>query len=178
MVFVFPGATARAALDAPEAYSLDTRLFSTPDAVLASASARSDAARLVEIGSHWTFDLAYPLVYGLFLFSTWSYAWSRLAANEAAARRLARSALAAPAFDLIENLAITVLFASAPVATASSAAPALALASPQVSITARVAAMILVVATPSKWICVAIAVAGAIVLPVVAMAKKKPHRNI
>lgn len=149
MVFVLPGESARARRTTPDGASFDLSLFSTPAEAFEKAAAHTVEGRFAYIAARWGFDLAFPLLYGLFAFAGWAFGLARLGPRAAASRRLPLVALLGPAFDLAENVAATVLMASVPArplgwGIASS------------------------LATPLKWLFVVVGLGGAVALPVAA----------
>jgi hypothetical protein len=149
MALVLPGQSAKVAQGTPEGASFDTSLFHTPAQALDRAAAHTPEARFAYIAARWSFDLAFPLVYGLFALAGWAFGIARLGPRLSARPRLALVALLGPAFDFVENIAATVLMASVP------ARP----------LGWGIAASI---ATPLKWVFVVLGIGGAVALPIVA----------
>lgn len=157
MALVLPGQSAKASEGAPEGASFDTSLFYTPAQAFDRAAAHAPEARFAYIAARWSFDLAFPLVYGLFALAGWAFGLSRLgpwlatpwAGLNAARPRLALVALLGPAFDFAENIAATVIMASVP------ARP----------LGWGIAASL---ATPLKWLFVVLGIGGAVALPIAA----------
>jgi len=149
MALVLPRQSAQAARTAPGGGSFDTSFFYTPGEAFTRAAGHSVEGRFAYIAARWSFDLAFPLVYGLFAFAGWSFALERLGPGAAAHRRLALVALAGPVFDLTENVAATVIMASVPFRP----------------LAWGIAASL---ATPTKWIFVVIGIGGAVGLPLAA----------
>lgn len=75
---VLPAEAAKAALSTPEGGAFDTSFFYTPAAALDRAASYSAEGRFAYIAARWSFDLAWPLVYGLFTLSAWAFALARL----------------------------------------------------------------------------------------------------
>ena len=149
IALVLPRQSAQAARTAPGGASFDTSLFYTPAEAFDKAASYSVEGRFAYIAARWSFDLAWPIVYGLFALSGWAFALQRLGDGAAARRQLAFLVLLAPGFDYLENVAATVIMASVP-------------AQP---LGWGVAASF---ATPLKWAFVIIGIAGAVVLPIAA----------
>lgn len=149
MALVLPGQAARAARHAPGGESFDTSFFYTPAQAFDRAAAQSAEGRFAYIAARWSFDLAFPLVYGLFAVAGWAFGLERLGPACAARRPLALFALLGTLFDLAENTAATVIMASVP----------------SRPLGWGIAASL---ATPAKWICVVIAMGGAVILPLAA----------
>jgi len=149
MAFVLPGQAAEADAASAGVPSFDTSLFYTPAQALDRAAAHTPEARFAYIAARWSFDLAFPLVYGLFALAGWAFGLARLGPRMAARPGLALVALLGAAFDFAENIAATVIMASVP------ARP----------LGWGIAASI---ATPVKWLFVVVGIGGAIALPVAA----------
>jgi hypothetical protein len=149
VVLVLPGESARAARTTPDGASYDLSLFYTPAEAFEKAAAHSVEGRFAYIAARWGFDLAFPLLYGLFAFAGWAFGLARLSPRAAASRRLPLVALLGPVLDFGENVAATVLMASVP------ARP----------LGWGIAASL---ATPLKWLFVVIGLGGAVALPVAA----------
>ncbi len=157
LALVLPGQSAKAAEGTPGGASFDTSLFYTPAQAFDRAAAHAPEARFAYIAARWSFDLAFPLVYGLFALAGWAFGLARLGPRLSAPRaglyaarpRLALAALLGPAFDFAENAAATVVMASVP---ARPLGWGIALS----------------IATPLKWLFVVVGIGGAVALPVVA----------
>jgi hypothetical protein len=143
MAFVLPLPAFSGAIVAGDGSAFDLDFSYSADEAFERVAAFSGAGREPFVRAHWTWDLAYPLVYGAFFLCAGAFALERLAPGSRAARVLPWLGLAAPLFDLAENAAVSVLVALAP---ARDGAAALA---------ARAA----VVATPVKWLAVGAAFA-------------------
>ncbi len=149
MAFVLPGQAAKAAEGTPDGASFDTSFFYTPAQAFDRAAAHTPEARFAYVAARWSFDLAFPLVYGLFALAGWAFGLARLGPWLQARPRLALVALLGPAFDFAENIAATVIMASVP------ARP----------LGWGIAASI---ATPVKWLFVVVGIGGAVALPIAA----------
>jgi hypothetical protein len=149
IALVLPGQSALAARSTPEGASFDTSFFYTPAAAFDKAAAYSVEGRFAYIAARWSFDLAWPLVYGLFAFSAWAFALERLGPRAAARRDLALFVLLGPGFDYAENIAATMIMATSPARPLGWGIAASA-------------------ATPLKWAFVIVGIGGAVLLPVAA----------
>ncbi len=176
MLFVFPGVEGLRLAPRLGDSSFDLRFAAPPQQSLALAAAMDAPARRASIIGHWTFDLAYPLLYGAFFFVTCRWALRRIGGG----RLLSFLTLAAPLLDLAENAAIAWLLVTAPAlpaaaalgpATAAGPAAAAALSPAIAPAGARAAALLLSAATPAKWIAAASAAAITLVLAAVAAAR-------
>jgi hypothetical protein len=114
MALVLPGQSAKPAEGTPEGASFDTSLFYTPAQAFDRAAAHTPEARFAYIAARWSFDLAFPLVYGLFALAGWAFGLARLGPRLSARPCLALVAVLGPAFDFTENIAATVIMASVP----------------------------------------------------------------
>lgn len=153
MAFVFPGFGKLRLTPALGDPVFDLRFLAPPDDSLALAATLDPEERRASIISHWTFDLAYPALYGAFMFLAWRWSLRKLGAGAAHARLFSCLTLVAPLLDLAENACIAWLLAAI-------AAPA--------SATGKTSAALLSVATPAKWVAVSLAFAGTLLLSVIA----------
>lgn len=149
MAFVFPGFGELRLTPVLGDPVFDLRFLAPPGDSLALAAALDPEERRRSIISHWTCDLAYPALYGAFIFLAWRWSLGRLGADAARTRALSRLTLAAPLLDLAENACIAWLLASVE-------SPA--------SATGKASAALLSVATPAKWVAVSLAFAGTLLL--------------
>lgn len=157
MAFVLPAAAREAAAYTPEGAGFDTSFLYTPAQAAAKAGAYTTEGRLAYIAARWSFDLAYPLVYGLFMLAAWSFSLERLTRGSPLGRRLSLLPLLAPAFDYVENVAATVVVASYPAVPAGWAVAAS-------------------VGTALKWAFVGLGLAGALILPAAALVQSLAAR--
>jgi hypothetical protein len=151
MATILPVKAADAAAYTPAGASFDTSFFYTPAQALERVGLYSPEGRAAYVYDRWTFDVVWPLVYGLFLFSGWSFGLARLLPANAGGRDRARAVwLLIPAlavfFDFVENTAVTILMLAYP-------------ASP------FVVAVIASTGTLIKWVLVMTGMAGAVGLP-------------
>lgn len=139
-----------AAFDAatPEGGSFDTVFFYSPAEAARKAASYGAEEAAAAIRVHWTYDLAFPLAYGLFCASAWAFGLRTLAgAGRPPRPGFVLIPIAAALFDLGENAAVSALLAS----LSGAVGPAAVLAS---------------VLTLAKWVFVVPAFAGALGLPV------------
>lgn len=149
--FAFPAMSSLLELHTPAAAAFDTEFFYTPAAALHKAHLYGDADRAALHLVHWTYDLAFPLAYGLWLGSAWAMGLRLIATDRHEPRfALLFVPMAAVAFDLLENASVTLALNT--VDSPGAAGRALATAA---SVTASAA-------TPLKWVAVSISVVGAI----------------
>lgn len=113
VVVILPREASKASAYTPEGAAFDTSFFYTPAQALERAAAYSTEERFAYISARWSFDLAWPAVYGLFSLSAWAFSLRRLGTAEARHCVLAVPALG-PVFDYAENIAATMLLASLP----------------------------------------------------------------
>lgn len=76
---VLPAKAADAAAYTPPGASFDTSLFYAPAQAIERAVSYGEGGRAAYIYDRWTFDAAFPLVYGLFMLSAWAFSLKRLA---------------------------------------------------------------------------------------------------
>ncbi len=151
MATVLPAKATDAAAYTPEGASFDTSFFYTPAQALERVGLYSPEARAAYVYDRWTFDLAWPLVYGFFLLGGWAFGLSRLVPLNQGGRDRGRASwllipILAVFFDLVENTAVTVLM----------------LAYPAVPLAAAVVAS---AGTLIKWVFVMVGMSGAVGLP-------------
>lgn len=151
MATILPAKASDAASYTPVGASFDTSFFYTPAQAIERVGFYSPEERAAYVYDRWTFDVAWPLVYGFFLFSGWAFGLARLLPVSDGGRDRGRVAwLLIPAlavfFDLVENTAVTILMLAYP-------------ASP------FVVAVIASAGTLIKWILVIAGMSGAIGLP-------------
>jgi hypothetical protein len=151
MATVLPAKAADAAAYTPAGASFDTSFFYTPAQALERVGLYSPEGRVAYVYDRWTFDVVWPLVYGLFLFSGWAFGLSCLVPADGKGRDRARAAwLLVPDlavfFDFVENTAVTILMLAYP-------------ASP------LAAALVASAGTVIKWVLVMTGMAGAVGLP-------------
>jgi len=99
-----PAQSAQAAVYSASAGTPDTSLFYTPAALYRMAESYGSAGRAAYLHARFTFDLAFPLVYGAFLASTLSFLLGRALDENHRWRWLNLIPLAAMLFDLLENI--------------------------------------------------------------------------
>ncbi|MDK2980253.1 MAG: hypothetical protein PWQ55_600 [Chloroflexota bacterium] len=133
MALVMPGESAKAAAYSAGAGTPDTTFIYSLDKLLGMAQAYGEQGRQAYIHARFTFDLAFPLVYGFFLTACSSWLLARWLAPASPWRRLNLLPLAAVLFDLLEN---------ASAALVMSAYPSIPL----------LAARLAMVFTPVKWL--------------------------
>lgn len=149
--FAFPAMRALLERHTPASAAFDTAFFYTPAEALRKARLYGVDDRAALHLVHWTYDLAFPLAYGLWLGSGWATGLRLIAGNRHAPQyRLLALPIAAVAFDLLENASVTVVLNA--VAGHGTAAAALAVA----------ASVVASAATLLKWLAVAVSVVGAL----------------
>jgi hypothetical protein len=150
MATILPAKAADAASYTPAGASFDTSFFYTPAQAIERVGLYSLEGRAAYVYDRWTFDAAWPLVYGFFLLSGWAFGLSRLKPARGSGRAGGSSWLLVPAlavaFDFVENTAVTVLMLAYPAAPVAAAVVASA-------------------GTVVKWILVAVGMTGAVGLP-------------
>jgi hypothetical protein len=126
---VLPGQAAAAEKVAGGAGSPDTSLFYSSERLVQLAEGYGEAGRAAYVRARWTFDLAFPLVYGFFLLTSIGWALRRGVAPASPWRVLILVPVAAVAFDFLENTATSLVMARYPadVPLAATLAPGLTL---------------------------------------------------
>lgn len=159
-ILVLPAKSREVATYTPAGGQFDTAYFYTPAEVTEKAGRYTAAGRAAYIKDRWTFDLAFPAVYGFFMLSSWAFGLRRLSglrrARQAAGRPeegrrswptwLLCIPLAGIVFDLAENTAVTFVM----------------LAWPDISFPLALAASL---GTGLKWLFVFPGFGGAVLLP-------------
>lgn len=115
---VLPGQAAAAEQASAGAGSPDTSFFYRPGDLLRQAEAYGEAGRAAYVRARWTFDLAFPLVYGFFLVTSIGWCLRRAAPPSSAWRLLSLAPVAAVLFDFLENTATSLVMAGYPVVPA------------------------------------------------------------
>lgn len=144
----------------PKGGAFDLEVHYSPSEAIEKARLYDEPSARGYASLHWTYDLAFPLCYGLFLASASAYCLRRLGGEKARYLFLA-APMAAVAFDLLENASTTALVASisgtgGASGSAEAWAGSLALAASA--------------ATPLKWVLVAASGVGVAGLAVAAAA--------
>lgn len=119
---VLPRQAAAAEQAAGGAGSPDTSVFYTSDRLIQLAEAYGPAGRTAYVQARWTFDLAFPLVYGSFLVTSISWLLQRVLAPVSPWHRLNLVPVAAVGFDFLENTATSLVMARYPAPTPLAAA--------------------------------------------------------
>lgn len=117
---VLPGQAAGSAERTGGARQPDTSLFYTPADLYDMAEAFGPDGRQAYIQARATFDVAWPVVYGLFLVTAISWLAGRafpLTGRAASGRRLNLAPLLGVGFDYLENLATSLVMARYPAPT-------------------------------------------------------------
>ncbi|HAE22034.1 MAG TPA: hypothetical protein DCG47_06900 [Spirochaetaceae bacterium] len=182
---VLPAKAADAALYTPPGASFDTSLFYTPAEAIERAVSYGEEGRSAYIFDRWTFDLVFPLIYGLFMLSAWAFSLKRLAPGGAITDRVRAGAeksgeakpgyrwLLVPAlgiaFDFAENSAVTLLMLGVG-SLGAEAAPAGGILGGAMGEPSwlGLAAFASSAATALKWLFVGAGFAGALILPLAA----------
>ncbi|MBM3121284.1 MAG: hypothetical protein FJZ97_03750 [Chloroflexi bacterium] len=111
---VLPGQAVAAEQASAGAGSPDTSFFYKPDELLRQAEAYGEAGRAAYVRARWTFDLAFPLVYGFFLVTSIGWCLRRAAPPSSAWRLLSLVPVAAVLFDFLENTATSLVMSGYP----------------------------------------------------------------
>jgi hypothetical protein len=103
LLIVLPDQSKKAAEYTPENGSFDTSFYYSPSSVDEKIDAYGDDGRTAYIINRWTFDLIFPLVYGLFIFSAVSFSVKRFQGEILSSWLWVLVAPMAVFFDLMEN---------------------------------------------------------------------------
>ena len=132
---VLPAQSAAAEAYTGPAGSPDLSFFYTPADLYRMAEEFGSTGRVAYIRARFTFDLAFPFVYGLFLITSIACLVKRLSKTNSWIIYAPRLPVLAIIFDLIENTGAAVVVARYPLFSPFAAGAA-------------------VIATPVKWVCV------------------------
>jgi hypothetical protein len=115
---VLPQQATKAAQKTGSADSPDTSFFYAPDDLYRMAEAYGESGRQAYIRARFTFDLAWPLVYTLFLATAMSWALGRAFAPDSRWQRANLAPLLGAIFDYLENLSTSLVMLRYPAQTA------------------------------------------------------------
>ena len=110
---VFAAATLPRLPPSPAGSPDTTFLYSAAD-LAAMAEAYGEAGRAAYVRLRWTFDVAFPIVYGFFLLTTITWAFGRAFPSRSRWQLANLAPLAAVAFDLLENTTTTLVMLAYP----------------------------------------------------------------
>ncbi len=113
-LLTLPVESARAAEYGRGLGSPDTKLFYTGQQLQTMASTYGDEGRAAYIHARFTFDLAFPFVYGLFFLLANSYLLGKTTRSGSGWRLLNLLPCLAVLFDLAENISVSAVMASFP----------------------------------------------------------------
>ena len=109
MFTVLPDQAAKAEAYAQGAGSPDTSFFYRPEALFEIAEAYGQEGREAYVRARFTFDLAFPLVYGGFLAFTISWFLGKSLAEDSRWRLFNLTPVLGVIFDLLENIAASLV---------------------------------------------------------------------
>lgn len=113
-VTVLPDQSAKAAAYSGDAGAPDLSLFYAPEDIYRMAEQYGAAGRAAYVRARFTFDLAFPLVYGAFILAASAWAIGRLTQESSRWRLLVMIPFFAVFFDLLENTAASAVVARYP----------------------------------------------------------------
>lgn len=134
-LIVLPGQAAAANANAHGGGSPDTSFLYSTDDLFHMAEAHGPAGRDAYVRARWTFDLAFPLVYGAFLATAISWLFRATVPARSAWRMANLAPVLAVIFDFCENTCTSLVMLAYP---------------ERVALTANLAAIF----TPVKWLLV------------------------
>ncbi|HKJ27204.1 MAG TPA: hypothetical protein VJ965_06180 [Anaerolineales bacterium] len=114
MFTVLPDQAAKAEENAQGADSPDTSIYYSPDALFGMAEAYGEDGRAAYIYARFTFDLAFPLVYGAFLLVFVSWSLGKVIPEGSRWRLLNLVPVLGVLFDLLENTFTSLVMAGYP----------------------------------------------------------------
>lgn len=117
MALVLPGQASRAEEASGGAGSPDTSYVYSPQDLYDIAEAYGEAGRQAYIRMRWTFDLAFPLVYGFFLVTSLSWLFARGFPENSRWQLANLAPVLGVLFDLLENTATTIVLGRYPLET-------------------------------------------------------------
>ena len=132
---VLPGQSAAARDNSHGAASPDTSLFYTPDDLYRMAEAHGPEGRAAYVRARWSFDVAFPLVYGAFLATAISWLFAQVIPAQGVGRLANLVPVLAVIFDFCENTCTSLVMLAYP---------------ERIVLTALLAAVF----TPVKWLLV------------------------
>lgn len=116
-MFVLPGQMTHAEAYSAQAGSPDGSLLYRPADLYRMAEAYGDAGRTAYVRARFTFDLIWPVVYGLFLVASIGWVYGRVFPAASNWQRAVLAPLGAVAFDYLENMAASIVMLRYPDAT-------------------------------------------------------------
>jgi len=114
LMLILPNEAAKAAVYTPEGASFDTSFFYKPAEVYTKAAAYSVEGRAAYIRARWTFDLVFPLAYGIFCLTAVAFGGTRLKLHKKVLHVLILLPFLAVFFDLAENTMVSLVMANYP----------------------------------------------------------------
>lgn len=114
MIFVLPDQAEKAKAYTRGGDSPDTSFFYTPVRLFQMANDYGEEGRQAYIRTRFTFDLIFPLVYGIFLVSTISWLGSRTFMAGSDWRLFNLVPVLGVLFDLLENISVSLVMAGYP----------------------------------------------------------------
>jgi hypothetical protein len=114
---VLPGQSANAEKLSGEAGTPDLSLYYTPDELYKMAEAYGEAGRNAYIQARFTFDVAWPIVYTLFLCTSISWLFHKALTPQSRLWRANLAPLFAVLFDFLENITTSLVMFRYPVQT-------------------------------------------------------------
>lgn len=124
MVTVLPGQSTAAGEAAGSAGSPDMSFLYSPSDLYSMAEAYGPEGRAAYIRARYTFDIAWPLVYGFFLFTSIGWVFRRIREGSLWMQRARLVPVCAVVLDGLENLSASLVMARYPQTTPLAAAMA------------------------------------------------------
>ncbi|MEM8858805.1 MAG: hypothetical protein AAGD96_10820 [Chloroflexota bacterium] len=117
LVFVLPNQAERSDAYTGEAGSSDSSFYYSPEELYAMAEAYGEVGRQQYIRSRFTFDVIWPAVYTFFLASWIAWTFKGLLPTEGLWQQASLAPIIGSLFDLLENVAASVVMARYPAMT-------------------------------------------------------------
>lgn len=153
IIVVLPDQSEKAAVYTPRGTEFDTGFFYSPKVVYTNIEIYGAEGRRAYIRDRWTFDLAWPFVYGLFCLTAAGFSLTRLRPRNSFWYWLPIFTFCAVGFDFLENTSLTIMMTAFP---------------KEMAVLPVIAASV----SGLKWVSVSISMGLAVVLPVILLAKK------
>jgi hypothetical protein len=121
MIFVLPNQSEKAEEYNAGGMSPDTSFYYTPGQLFEMAEAYGDAGRQAYVQARFSFDLIFPLVYGIFLVTTTSWLLEKVLRSGSHWRQLNLVPVIGVVFDFLENISTSLVMLGYPEQRAAAA---------------------------------------------------------
>lgn len=117
MILVLPAQSQKSAQESNNAPSPDMSFFYTTDDLYQMAESYGEAGRTAYIRTRFRFDVVWPLVYGVFLFTSTGWLGKRVFSSVSRWNNLSLVPILAVGLDYLENLSTSLVMARFPAKT-------------------------------------------------------------